>query len=869
MATGNTLLRLAILAAASTLLVPAADGQELTARGQPVDLQPGVAVVEGREQRRIRLRLDPTATVYPAQLQGRTIVIRRPVRKVYAPQSSRPFAEDWHENGTACVLPIHQTGGALLAELIWEDEKHPVKERDRVELCHIPPEADKPWILSLDCVAQKPATGPPVAAPAEVLWLKADILCPTRAPHQIEWTTDAGEFLYAGGTSAGNAYTGSPAARWRAPTEAGPSGSRELTATIHLKVAIMPEGKAAERTLAIRVVQPKGPYTEVRTLASQARASKDGQHGPVLSDASLVAAGPLGSVYVFDSPGRRLLHWNQGIPSYVPLGSSQVAALASAAGAAYLVHDGSVARCEPGAGAPAKLAALPAVKRLVGIAFNAAGDVCVLDSGAPPRLHTLAGAGGGSWREAPLGPAIDSPWLTAFCVDPQSSDLYIYDSRDRMIRQWRALHGTAYGLLGVPITAGNLPGQLGAPVAVLPRLGCDRRFDLPIQVVFANGAVTEKWSLKGDPPKWSPIVSATPPELSRTRFVARNAARAADGDVLLCGQATVHGDTAPRVVQLSPTGKFRRMLPLPPLPPTFVAVAPNGLRYLLLRSSRRRKAPEHLIVVGPDSWVVRDVGPVESCQSIVSVRADRSSPTHVLLVGQKQRRVSAFRLDVADPSRRLELSSAGLPGRTIPKHDAVDVASSPKHIAVLDRDGKVLLFANKKPITYLCQFDSGLRRPRAIAVLSALAPKQAPSAERQSYVCVLPSGKQATSVHLWRLRRTGGDSPEPEKLGAFPDPKRVAAEALLSSPVAMDSAFPDHQGMLYVLDGGGTRLRAFDVAEIGRQMSQRLPPQIASEPLIANLPFKGEGLDLAVGPGGVLHIVDPQGETVHTYARRP
>jgi len=135
-------------------------------------------------------------------------------------------------------------------------------------------------------------------------------------------------------------------------------------------------------------------------------------------------------------------------------------------------------------------------------------------------------------------------------------------------------------------------------------------------------------------------------------------------------------------------------------------------------------------------------------------------------------------------------------------------------------------------------------------------------------VCVLPSGKRAKSVHLWRLRRTGPKAVAADALGPFPDSKRADAKALLSSPVAMESGFPDHNEWLYVLDDGGTRLRAFDVGEVAHKMRQRLPLGLAAKPLLVRLPFEDGNIDLAIGPGGVVQIADTESHAVHTYARK-
>ena len=235
----------------------------------------------------------------------------------------------------------------------------------------------------------------------------------------------------------------------------------------------------------------------------------------------------------------------------------------------------------------------------------------------------------------------------------------------------------------------------------------------------------------------------------------------------------------------------------------------------------------------------------------------------MLIIAETSRRESVFRYDAADPSRCLELSSAGLPGRKIPDHKAVDAASSADRIVVLDRDGKVLVFANKKPIGYLTRFETELRRPKAVAILSDV-----PAAGgKHTYICVLSSAK-APSIQLWQIRTADAGKQVVERLGHFPDPERSTPDVKLSTPVAMDSAFPDQPGLLYVLDRGGARLRVFDVGAIAAKLRAKLPPDIQAAAAIDKLPFKAEALDLSVGAGQVVHIADEEGEGIHTYARR-
>ena len=320
------------------------------------------------------------------------------------------------------------------------------------------------------------------------------------------------------------------------------------------------------------------------------------------------------------------------------------------------------------------------------------------------------------------------------------------------------------------------------------------------------------------------------------------------------------------VVQLSARGEFRRMLPLPAVPPKLVAVAPGGVRFALLAQRRRwSKDTQRLVALGPEGWLVKDLGSLESMGAVTRLRPDRASPDYVFLVGERRDRQSAFRLNVADPSRDLELSFAGVTG--VPEHRAVDVASSAEHILVLDRGGKVFILSNLQPVRYLGQFDTELRSPLALALVPAVG-QEAPEGGPQAYACVLPSGRAAKCIHVWRFRVAADGKPVVVKVGTFPDPERFPAELQLSSPVAMAAAFPDRPERLYVLDRGGSQVRVFDVADIAAKLVQRLQPDIPAKPLLDALPFQGEGLDLAIGPGQVIHVADQSSEAIHTYARQ-
>ena len=851
--------------------------------GRPDDLMPGFGTVERRDpQQQIEIRFDPDSKLTPALLQGQTLAVRRLAKTVYLPQSWRPLAQDWLNTGTAQVLPASRTGGALVATLLWEDEKNPVKQGDRVELCRVPPEAAKPAILSLQvagATAGLPSRegstvgqadrGTAAAAPGEELLLAATVHCPTGAPPQCEWTVDAGEFVLAGGKSAGKTLRGPALARWRAPlapVDAGVPGIPSSgSAKITLKVSAGGSGEAVEQSLAVAIKVPKEPYSKVQVVATRVPGATATRLGPLFSEAGPVAAGALTSFYLADAPNRRLLHWSPAGPRYVPLENTAVAALGSSDGAAWLVQGASLLRCKPEEKALAKVAALPKIERLAGVGINATGDVFALDSGAQPRFRVLLNVDGGSWSEAALKPAVDSPWLARCCVDPLSNDLYILNSRDKMIQVWQALQGIDYHPLDVPIAVGAAMDQHGAPVALIPRGDCDRGDDLPIQLVFKNGEVTEKWTGQGATPKWEPSVAGPPRQLRALRFTAAHAAPLSDGDILLAGQATAEGDTTPMVAQLSARGEFRRMLPLPELPPRWIAAAPSGQRYVLLGRRGQR-----LALLDADGWMTEDLPAVKSISSVAHIRPDRSSSDHVFVVGTSRGLEAVVRLCASDPAISLDLTSGGIPGaRKIPDHQAVDVASSSEHLLILDRAGKVLVFANQRPPQYLGEFDSGLRRPAAIAVLSKVTRRGDPENKRRTYVCVLPSGRQATCVHLWELKTEGGSEPAGAKIGVFPDPERFPAAVQLASPVTMDTGFPDAQGTLFVLDRGGSQVRAFDVPEIAFKIGQGLVPDMSATPLIDSLPFKGDALDMAVGPGQVIHIVDEKSEAVHTYARRP
>ncbi len=821
---------------------------------RPVSLEPGVAVVEGRDRKTLRLRLDRGAKAYPAQLQGVTVVIRRLVRKVHVPQAWRPFAEEWQENGAATVLPIHETGGDFVAELVWEDEKTPVQPGDRVELCRVPDAALSPLISAIRCVGRG---GEPVVAPGEMVWVEADVLSPTGFPPDCEWACEAGQFLLPGGLPAGEKLRGPLAVRWRAPAPA-PKGA---TTTIRLKASAGPRGEPAEAALALRIGVPASAYTRVQWTRTLVPGLKKDDPGPLFQEARLLAGGPRDSFYLVDAPNRRLLHWQGGVPRYAALGRAEPIALCAIGQSAYVVQEGALVCLKPQASELTKAGPLPDVKRLAGLGADAAGDLYVLDSGAPPGLHYRVG---GSWQSAPMEPRVDSPWLKALAVAPDSNDAYVLDTRDRVIRHWRALQSGQYRLLEEAIAVGKAIDAYGEPVALMVRTDRVPRRDLPVQLVFKDGRLTDKWQPKGKPPRWEPEMAAPARQLVLMRFAAQGAALLPSGDVLLAGEAGASGSKGARVVQVSARGDFRRMLPLPQMPPRFLAAAPDGRRYVVVARRVGRRGGERLIVVGPEGWMIQDLGLLDAYRYVYGLRADRGSSSHVLLIADRQRRESVFRIDATDPSRTLELSSAGLPGPKIPDHEAVDAASSARRIVVLDREGKVLVFANGKPIRYQAKLETGLRKPKAIAIL---ADPDGDGGQR-AFICVL-SSERTPALHLWEVRTADAGKQVLERIGTFPDPERSTPAMKLSETVAIGSAFPDQSGLLYVLDRGGTQVRVFDVPAIARKLRQKLPPEIPTKPVLDKLSVGDEGLDLSIGAGQVVHILDEEGHGIQTFARQP
>jgi len=260
--------------------------------------------------------------------------------------------------------------------------------------------------------------------------------------------------------------------------------------------------------------------------------------------------------------------------------------------------------------------------------------------------------------------------------------------------------------------------------------------------------------------------------------------------------------------------------------------------------------------------VVRDLGELPTIEEASRVRPDAAAPSRCFVIGRRKKRQSAFRLDANDPSRILELSYAQILKGSVPEHEAIDVASSPEHIAVLDSGGRVLVFANASPVAYLGEFSTGMRRPKAIAVFSDVA-STAPGGGSQSFACVLPSGREGRSVHLWRFNAQPGSKLVAVKVGVFPDPQTAPPAGLLSSPVCLASGFPDKPSLLYVLDRGGKQVRVFDVAALAGGRGDAGPV------VLSDLPLSGDALDMSVGPGQVIYLSDAEGNAVHVFRRAP
>jgi hypothetical protein len=823
--------------------------------GGALDLEPGIATVDRREQQRIWLRIDPGAKTYPAQLEGQTLAIRRQTRKVSLPQSWRTLAEHWEQNAAVEVLSTRESGGALVARILWENERMPVKAGDRAERARLPAEARLPVIL--DVTVHNPGAPPAegAASPGQLVWFEANIVSPTRRVVLCEWTADKGRFVHAGGADAGTTLKGPASVRWVAPAD---SSGKPLQATITLKAASPDTSEAAQHEFTVTVRPARGAYERTQWLPLAAGAGG----GSVLSEATLVAGGPLDSVYIADAPGGKVHRWGHGSRGFFAAPGGPPRALGVSGAVAYLVDSGAVWKKPSGPDAPSQIGGL-ALTRPVGITFSATGDPCVFDSGAPPRLHIVEGE---APRSASIGPAVDASWLVGYCLTPCGNDVCLLNNRDQTVEVWRTLDGSTYRAHGLPVPLSPYLQTHGKAVALLPRCEANRARELPFRVVFASGAITTSWAPEGE--TWKASVEKAPSLLRAQRFAATTGAALPSCDVLLAGTATVEDQSVPRVAQLSPAGELRRMLPLPTGVPVSVTAGPSGMRYLLVADSASRSAKSRVVAAGPEGWMADDLGSIDRCQPLRHVRADRRSTQHILLIGESRGRARAFRFDLEDPTKLLALGPGGILGQKIPNHEAIDVASSAQHIAVLDEDGLVLVFANDSRIRLLTTFDSDLSDAAGIAVLSNITPRTASSAQGRTYVCVLPSGRKATSVHVWEITTAGGKATAKD-IGRFPDPERFPADVLLSSPVAMDSGHADDPGSLYVLDRSGAQLRVFALADIAARLASRGVPDIPKAPALSGLTARKDGLDLAAGPGGAVHVADRDGAAVHSYERQP
>jgi hypothetical protein len=190
-------------------------------------------------------------------------------------------------------------------------------------------------------------------------------------------------------------------------------------------------------------------------------------------------------------------------------------------------------------------------------------------------------------------------------------------------------------------------------------------------------------------------------------------------------------------------------------------------------------------------------------------------------------------------------------------------------MVVLDRGGKVLVFANGKPIKYAGTFETELRKPQAIALFSDFDKRPGPGGDPQSYVCVLPSGKRAAAIHIWRFRLAADGKPVVVKVGVYPDPERTAETSRLSYPATMDSGWPDRPELLYVLDREGSQVHLYDLRAIVVKLAARAPADAPGPPVLAKIGIEDGAADMAIGPGQTMHLVDTERAAIHTYARRP
>jgi len=826
--------------------------------GGASDLEAGIATVDRREQRRVWLRLDPNLDIYQAQLEGQTLIIRRETRKVSVPQSWRPLAQHWEQNAAARVLSLQESRGALVAEILWENERMRVEAGDRAAPAPIPPEAQRPIILGVVGHGPSGPTPTPIVSPGQLLWIDADILSPTRRFVECQWTADNGHFVYAGGHDAGTSIKGPSAVRWVAPIDA---AGKPVRVPIVLKATSPDSANVAEHTITVIVRPAKGAYAFSQTLPLHTRDSK-GRLQPLLSQATFVAGGALDTLTVLDSPRQQLLTWHAGLRRAMPIGAIAPIALGVSGSTPYLVTADALLEAPPDAKAPVRAAAVTA-RRLVGIGFNAAGDACLFDSGAPPQLHVVGADGAHS---TPVGPGVDSPWLTRYGLDPRTSDVYLLNGRDHAVEVWRTLDGKSYRSHGVPIRLAPYLNPHGEAIGVFPRSDANYARELPLRVAFATGAVTQSWVREGD--AWQASVGRASAELRREKFAAATACALPSRDIVLAGTATQNGQTVPRIAQVSPKGELRRTLPLPASPLLSIAALPDGSRYLLVADADTSKPKNAVLRIGPEGWVASGATAAIRAQPITRVRADRRSSQYLLLLGFTRGTPRAFRLDLKDPTKCLELGPAGLIGQKVPSHTAIDVASSPQHLAVLTDDGDVILCSNASMPRYLTNFDSDLSEPQAVALFSGITPASAPSSGARSYVCVLETRRRSPCVAVWEIV-TAGAKTVAKPIGRFPDPERFPPDVQLSSPLGMQASQPDAPTTLYVLDRSGAQVRAFDVAEIAHRLASSGVPRIEKAPVLDGLPARKAGVDLAVGPSGILHIADRDAGAVHSYERQP
>ena len=853
---------------------------------------PGVATIARRDGSELELRLD--AGTEAADLLGRPLVVRRLARSVLVPLATRAFAQEWEENGVARVLPPPlgppvdggmQGGAPLAARLTWEDVRHAVREGDRAEPAHLGAPAARLARVSLRALSSEGEPAAPTVVPGQALWLEACAVCLTGQRVEHHWSADAGQFLLAGGTRAGAEFRGPAVVRWRAPVASAtvdPVGSR---ATIRVRATAGGAGQGQTAQLDVAIVRG-GPYRRVSWAPTMARVAKDSPLGPALASVAFLAAGAPGAFYCVDSAQSCLVWWGRDGPRYAPCGDRPVDGLNTFGGAVYCVQGGNVSHWRPGGGAPAFSFRLKGLGRLVDLEFGRAGDAFALDRGRAPCLWVLEGSADKVKRQldpvrVDLEPAIEPAAMGPFCVDPASGDLFVLDTAEGRIRWWRSRQARAYRPVEAAVAAGGEGDAARQPVALVARANCDRARDLPLRVVFGSGAVSRRWTPPASPRQrgdrgggagsWAPVVAGPAPELAGMAFKAHAARGLPEGDLLLAGKGTVAGAERALLAQVSPDGELRRMLPLPQMPPGSVAVAPDGSRYLLLHSRHRRlfvtRHAYHVARLGPDGWMTRDLGPLEDYWPIVRLRPDRASSRRFLLVSRHTSMGSVVRFDVGDRAKSVDLTALPDLRRDVPsyrKFVVVDADSTPEHVVVLGRlkgQGTVLLLANSDRPHYLTYFHLATSRPLAIAAVAGVR-RSAAAPEPYCYVCVL-SSRGGRGIEVCEFNPRGFGRPTVRRIGV------VAAAARPVEPVAIVSGFPDRPGTVYVLDRGRDDVRGFDIAEAARRIKAGRPAELDATPVLADLGIKRHTVDLAIGPGQVVHLVDETDWAITTYARRP